>query len=227
MSRLINLMPESYRLRLGDHRLRGRYGMLYVGVLSIAFVLGLTGHAGIRDRERRVAALDEEAARLADIVERTKSINLEADKAQNEIAESQRLELTAPVTGVLATISSLMPEHAQLSELRLWVYEQAELPAGARRAHVLTVDDDKARNPFANLDRTLKGEMTGIAMSGVEVSGFFDRLYQHPLFARVQTDFSRIKVVKDVEVHEFRISFDVDLDVRYDNIALAGEDERP
>lgn len=199
---------------MGDHRVRGRYFIACAALVTAIAGTTLTLRGRNLDLNRRANDLNAEVAQLEALRTRLQQIDAESSVIRTKLAEYQRLALPIDATTVVATVGELMPDATVLTEFKLWVTEEAPAKSAIERIKANQKSQDEL-SALAELKRTLKAEMTGLAESGLDVGVFFDHLDKHPLFKKVSMDFSRVKTVNDRQVREFRISFEINLDARY------------
>lgn len=218
----IDLLPEAIRARSQAGIVAGRY----VAALLIAVVLlGLTAtHSRLMlDLARQRATVAEEQADLV-LAAEAKAHTLRA-KLENTTGFIDRYELIAmplDVSRVIATVVNRLPESASI--------DRVDLIAGARRAS--RSSRSRTSSPAEQMGpRLLNGELSGFAASDQDIAQIVANLESLSLFQQVSLDFSRTRMVRNVNAREFRISFFVDLDVIYEvedlpeNVATVWDDD--
>ncbi len=213
----IDLMPASIRARSQAGVVIGRY----VASLLLALVLLLvpaTHSRFLLDAAEKDRAAARECERLVQQAgRRITELRRELESRQHKKDRYEELALPLDVSRVVATLVNEMPESAALDRLDLRVAgRQAARRSGRARA----------REGGAAL-RLLEGEMGGFASSDREIADFVANLERLALCQQVTLDFTRTRTVNDRPAREFRISFRVDLDRRYEvEPRLYGADAR-
>ncbi len=211
MSQLIDLMPESCRVRLGRKAwVRGwvvRYSVTAVAIV----VLGVA--AEVREQARRVRA-----GALQKQVDFSVEQKKKADALQKEIAsytaaldQHNALALPLPVGVAIRTLGSCTPERVTLTSL-------AMLPKIVR---------DRAAKPGepASESRWLLLEIRGVAPSDADVASFLAALEDNHLFSRAAMDYTTQKQILGVDAREFGISCEIALerDFVFEPVAMVGD----
>lgn len=211
----INLMPMTYRARVGTHRLRRR---LLIGS-AVSFVLmtclWLNGTATLAQRQRLASGLETQIARLDGIRTRTSEMQAQAEELQSYVEEYERAALPVDVSSVIATVSSLMPASVVLDSLRTTVIEQVQAKSASETLQDRVKRSRGEETTRREVRRILEGELIGTAWKDSDFAHFLERLAEHPLFMTVQLDYDRSRDMEGVPYREFRVRFEIDLDVRY------------
>jgi hypothetical protein len=205
--RPIDLLPDAIRARSQAGVVAGRYvAALLIGVV----LLGLTAtHSRLmldlaRDRLRVaedqadiVLSAEAKAARLR------RSLN----DTRDYIRRYEQIALPLEISRVVATIINELPASATVDRI--------DLHAGTRQRNRNARGRGPVR-PDEPLPRVLKGELSGFAATDQEVAEIVANLEGVGLFGQVSLDFSRTRTVRERNAREFRISFQADLDLRYE-----------
>ncbi len=220
MNRQINLMPESYRERLGNSRLRQQhtnYGLIAAVIIG---VLVVHSRFGVGRMNALAKELTGKVAELEAVRAESLDLNRKADVLAKNLESYYRLALPIEITDVLGLISQEMPEGLYVTDFNMGVSQRSEsmsameeLRQRVNRSKSRKVDDRRQV-------RYLSIDLTGLGMDGVKVADFIGRLESQPAFGRVQLDFDRTKSVGGLTVREFRVRFEIDLENRF----VAGAD---
>jgi hypothetical protein len=205
--RPIDLLPDAIRARSQAGMVAGRYvAALLIGVV----LLGLTAtHSRLmldlaRDRLRV-------AEEQADIVLSAEATAARLRRSLNDTCEYirryEQIALPLEVSRVIATIINELPASATIDRI--------DLQAGPRQRNRSTRGRGSVRTDEP-LPRVLKGELSGFAATDQDVAEMVANLEGIGLFGQVSLDFSRTRTVRERNAREFRISFQADLDIRYE-----------
>jgi Tfp pilus assembly protein PilN len=197
----INFLPPSYATAQG-HRLRRFRLVLLLALAAVgvgAWYLLVGRELGELDRcaRAKVQAQDAMQQRLTQIQTlRTRCESL------NHLVQTQR-SLAAPLTNtqVLATLGRLVPPRVTLTEVTMIS------PAPAV---------DGGHDPGS-----MRLTLMGLAPADAELATLVERLARHPLFDRVNLEFSKAMSVGEVQARQFLITCQVPLDRDYK--ALRGQ----
>ncbi len=212
----INLMPVSYQQRLGDHRVRRQFIWYTIAAAVVLTVITVHLQLGITDRSEFKNDLILQVKTLDSLREQATQKHASADTLLHTISQYHQTAVPIEMSRVIATVSALLPEKISIDLMRLWVMKK-KLPKSAMealkdkisasRGSALSSDDTK---------RVLMAEFTGIAVTDYELSTFLAKLESNSLFNLVQMDYTKSIEYGSQSVREFRISFEVDLGVRYE-----------
>ena len=109
---------------------------------------------------------------------------------------------------VLATLINELPSSAALDRITLYAGPRRR----SRTARVRTTTGGQQGPP----PRVLTGELMGFAAEDHEVTEIVNRLDKLGLFKQIGIDFSGTRSVRERSAREFRISFRVDLEAKYE-----------
>ena len=215
--RPIDLLPDSIRARSQAGVVAGRYvAALLIGVV----LLGLTAtHSRLmldlaRDRLR---VAEEQADIVLSAEARAARLRRSLNDTRDYIRRYEWIALPLEVSRVIATVINELPASATLDRI--------DLQAGARQRNRSTRSRGAVR-PDDPLPRVLKGELSGFAATDQDVAQIVANLEALGLFGQVSLDFSRTRTVREHNAREFRISFQADLDLRYEVEDLDGQHVR-
>ncbi|MFW5652445.1 MAG: PilN domain-containing protein [Planctomycetota bacterium] len=214
----IDLMPDEYRSRLGDHRVRRQaIGIFVIGMITIlSFWLNIRAETDRRQTE--LNELQTELATLRAEADEVRSTAAAASELQNQFNTYHRLALPVEMSEIVACMSSLLPDGIVINDLRINLMQQqvsrAAMEAGSGKPRAPSGGSSKDEK--TEIRRVLMGECSGLATSDVHVARFLGELDRHVLFERPQMDFSRTVERDDRRVREFRVTFEIHTTVIYD-----------
>ena len=204
--RPIDLLPESIRARSQAGITAGRY----VACLLIAVVLlGLTAtHSRLMlDLARQRLKVAEDQADIVLSAEAKARKLRDRLRARSEFVDRYELiALPVQVSRVVATVINLLPQSASIDRLDMYT----GVRRGTRSARGRTTPQD------GPLPRVLTGELSGFTATDEDVADIVANLESLGMFEQVNLDFSRSRMVRKHNAREFRISFQADLDARYE-----------
>lgn len=211
--RPIDLLPDSIRARSQAGVVAGRYvAALLIGVV----LLGLTAtHARLmldlaRDRLR---VAEEQADIVLSAEAKAAQLRRSLNDTRDYIRRYEWIALPLEVSRVTATVINELPASATIDRI--------DLQTGARQRN-RSARGRGAVGPDDPLPRVLKGELSGFAATDQDVAQIVANLEALGLFGQVSLDFSRTRTVRERNAREFRISFQADLNIRYEVEDLEG-----
>jgi Tfp pilus assembly protein PilN len=207
----IDLMPEWIRTRGQAHVVIVRYAASLVAALFMLFLPATHSRLLLRSAERdRVDAREcEWLVRQAEQRGAELAAQLEARRARKD--RYQQVALPLEISRVLATVVNEMPGSAALDRVDVRVSSR-QPPRGGRR-----------RPGGPGTGRRLLGELSGYARTDREIADFVASLEGLSLCEHVALDFTRSRTVADQPAREFRISFSVDLERKFEVLPRVGE----
>jgi len=208
----IDLLPDVIRARSQAGVVAGRY------VVSLIIAVVLIGLAATHSR----LMLDLSRQRLR-VAEEQADIVLSAEATATHLRETldatseyiRRYELIAmpiEVSRVVATLVNLLPASATLDRIDI----KAGTPNAGRSAR------GRGRQGKGPARRSLTGELSGFALTDLQVAELVARIEDIGFFDQVSLDFSRSRTVRGVRARGFRVSFRADLDVKFEVTDLQG-----
>ncbi len=215
MSRMINLMPSTYRDRLGTARIRQRYLGYGLAVAVLVAVLTIHSRYGVSKMLALANNLTARVSELEAVRAETLEVTRKADALAANLADYYRLALPIEVTEVLGLISQKMPEGLYVTEMNLGVSQRNESVSAMEELRQRVNQSKGRKNEERRVVRYLAVDLTGLGEDGVQVAGFIGQLESHPAFGRVQLDFDRTKTVAGADLREFRVRFEVNLENRF------------
>lgn len=203
----IDLLPALIRARSEAGLRTGRFitaAIAAIGVLIITATHSLFILSSAQEnlfvtssQAEEVFATEARAAELKSVLKRTNCY----------IDLYDRIALPVQVSSVMATVVNNLPDSVTL--------DQFDIDAGARtggrlpRAKGMELKDEPP-------PRVLSAEISGFAANDQEIAELVGRLDGTPPFRDVNLDFSRTRSVNGHDAREFRLSFKIDLDARYE-----------
>lgn len=202
----IDFLPEKIRLR--RNRKKRLVHQVYV-LLGCAALLGLWGYT----REIRVQKAQAELAELQDrSVEIQKQLSLreELERQQAKLMVVQQIEKDlgsrADVLDVLGELEAIMPESIALSTCLLETVEiRVEKKEKNTRSRRLQSASGKPAEP--ETIKRVRGMITGISPSDVDIANFIGQLSASPLFQEVNMGYARNVEFRGRQGREFQASF--------------------
>jgi hypothetical protein len=215
MTRSINLMPGSYRERLGNTRVRQRFLGLGLVAAIVIGVLAIHARSGMGRMRAMAQELTGRVAELEAVRGETREIDKRADDLAGKLSDYYRLALPIEVTDVLGLISRAIPDGLYVTNMNLSVSQRNESMSAMEELRQRVSRSKGRKSDDRRLVRYLSVDLTGLGEDGVQVAEFIGRLEAHSTFGRVQLDFDRTKVVTGATVREFRVRFEIDLENRF------------
>ncbi len=202
----IDLLPDAIRARSQAGIVAGRY---IVSLIIAVVLIGLAAtHSRLMlDLARQRLRVAEEQADIVLSAEAT-AINLREtlDATSEYIRRYELIAMPVEISRVVATLVNLLPESTTLDRIDI----KAGTPNAGRSAR------GRARKGAGPARRSLTGELSGFALSDLQVAELVARIEDIGLFDQVSLDFSRSRTVRGVQARGFRISVRADLDVKFD-----------
>ncbi|MEE8458626.1 MAG: PilN domain-containing protein [Phycisphaerales bacterium] len=202
----IDLLPDVIRARSQAGIVAGRY---VVSLLLAVVLLGLAAtHSRLMlDLSRQRLRVAEERADIVLSAEAT-ATNLRGtlDTMNEFIRDFELIAMPIEVSRVVATLVNLLPESATLDRIDI----RAGRPKAGRSARG---HGGKSDGPAP---RSLTGELSGFALTDLQVAQLVARIEDIGFFDKVSLDFSRSRTVRGLKARGFRISVHADLDARFE-----------
>ena len=202
----IDLLPDVIRARSQAGVVAGRY---IVSLIIAVVLLGLAAtHSRLMlDLARQRLRVAEEQADIVLSAEATATNLRETLDATSEyIRRYELIAMPVEISRVVATLVNLLPESTTLDRIDI----KAGTPNAGRSAR------GRARKGAGPARRSLTGELSGFALSDLQVAELVARIEDIGLFDQVSLDFSRSRTVRGVQARGFRISVRADLDVKFE-----------
>ncbi len=202
----IDLLPDAIRARSQAGIVAGRY---IVSLIIAVVLLGLAAtHSRLMlDLARQRLRVAEEQADIVLSAEATATHLRETlDATLEYIRRYELIAMPVEISRVVATLVNLLPESATLDRIDI----KAGTPNAGRSAR------GRARKGAGPARRSLTGELSGFALSDLEVAELVARIEDIGFFDQVSLDFSRSRTVRGVKARGFRISVRADLDVKFE-----------
>ena len=206
--RPINLLPDTYRAQSEAGVVAGRY------VVSLLIAVVLLGLAATHSRlmievaRQRLRGAEEQADIALSAETTAAQLRERLDHRRDFIRRYELIALPIKISRVVATLINVLPESATVDRIDL----AARSTQIARSARGRQPADDGA------IARTLKGEVSGFALTDQDVADLVTRIEDIGLFEQVSLDFSRSRSVRGKNARGFRISFRADLNTRFEVI---------
>lgn len=202
----VDLLPDSIRARSQAGIVAGRY------VVSLLVAVVLLGLAATHSRlmldlaRQRLRVAEEQADIVLSAEAKATQLRQMLDATSEFIRRYELIATPIEVSRVVATLVNVLPESATLDQIEL---KTGPLQSG-RSARGRTSNND------GPAPRWLTGEISGFAVTDMEVAELVGRINDIGLFDQVSLDFSRSRTVRGNMARGFRISFRADLDVRFE-----------
>jgi hypothetical protein len=223
----INLMPASVRARTQAGLRAGRFVAVAAGVLVT--LVTVATHSRLA-QVRAASALEQtrvEAEEVFAIDATVAELKMGLDRDLHRLGLYRALSFPLPITAVLATAINNLPPSVTLDQIDLTAAARGGGGAGGGTVAAATRRGERpiggpaaatAREPRTESRpaRTLVVEMVGFAATDEDIAELISRLEQTPPFQGVTLDFTRTRKVNQRDAREFRLSFRVDLNARYE-----------
>ena len=218
----LDLLPESIYQRSQAGLRTGRMLCILGIVVAAAVITATHSRLAVRSEHDRLAKASAQANEAFVIDARANELRQELAQIQQFTDLYEKISFPLNISAIVATVINQLPSSVTL--------DQIDLSAGVRqgRSTVRSKGTEAAGGKGgvaddASAPRTLTGELSGFAASGEHIAELVRSLESMPLFGDVSLDYSRTRVVRGVSAREFRLSFRVDLDARYEVVARAAD----
>ena len=202
----IDLLPDVIRARSQAGIVAGRY------VVSLLIAVVLVGLAATHSRlmldlaRQRLRVAEEQADIVLSAEATATNLRETFDTMSEHIRRYKLIAMPIEVSRVVATLVNLLPESATLDRIDI----KAGTPNAGRSAR------GRAPKGDGPARRSLTGELSGFALTDLQVAQLVARIEDIGFFDQVSLDFSRSRTVRGVKARGFRISVRADLDVNFD-----------
>ena len=202
----IDLLPDVIRARSQAGIVAGRY------VVSLLIAVVLVGLAATHSRlmldlaRQRLRAAEEQADIVLSAEATATNLRETLDAMSEHIRRYELIAMPIEVSRVVATLVNLLPESATLDRIDI----RAGTPNAGRSARGRAPKGDEPAR------RSLTGELSGFALTDLQVAQLVARIEDIGFFDQVSLDFSRSRTVRGVKARGFRISVRADLDVKFE-----------
>jgi hypothetical protein len=203
---MIDLLPDSIRSRSEAGMVIGRY--ITVGVLVVIALVALSTHAHFQSgrAERALEAAEAKSRQVLAVEAEAKRLHDKQNALATSIEQYDKVAPTLPMLDLQRLIVGVLPESVCLERMDIEVI--TETPTFDPR-----IDQKDVKRPPM---RVVRAEINGIAVSDAELSELVNNLEDIKPLSSVAIDFSKSRTVRQVPAREFRISFRIDLDRRFD-----------
>jgi hypothetical protein len=202
----IDLLPASIRARSQAGLRTGRFIVAATVLVMFAVVLSVHSLVTLATSQERLFQASVRAEQIFVTEAKILEIKAKLKRADEYMGLYDRIATPVPISAVMATVISHLPESVTL--------DQFDIDAGARAIskspRAKGVDTKEEIPP-----RILHGEVSGFAASDQQIAELVNSLAAVPLFRDVNLDFSRTRDVNKRDAREFRLSFKIDLDASY------------
>jgi len=206
-----SFLPDDYVEERLDLRANIMSGVLFVivmlGVVGAFFVTNQKWHA-IRNAQAEVAQKYEEAGRqiyeLTELEEQKKSMLSKAEMASSLVER-------VPRSILLAEVINRMPDQLSILEFNLTSEKVRQMPIDPKNANGKPTRGKTRSEVAKDLEQQpapkfrVKVQVTGVAITDLEVSQFIHALKNFELLEHVSLEYSEGKEIMDEEYREFRI----------------------
>lgn len=215
MTQAINLMPNNYRQKLGDHRVRRRFFIHTALVLILIIGIATQQKYVVSVRKGQEAQLLERVNLLRKAHEALADLDKKANEGIKTIAEYQHTALPIKISSIIGSASDLVPKEVSVDAMRIWVQETQVAKSAIAQMQERARVSRSGQKVKTETRRILMTELTGVAENDLGISVLLENLERHPLFQHIQLDYSKGAILNGTEVREFRVLFEVDLENRY------------
>lgn len=203
----IDLLPDAIRARSQAGIVAGRY---VVSLLVAVVLLGLAAthsHLMLDLARQRLRVAEEQADIVLSAEAKATQLRQTLDATSEFIRRYELIAAPVEITRVLATLVNTLPNSATLDRIDI----KAGAPQSGRSAR-----GRGARSKDGPLPRIMTGELSGFALTDLEVAELAARIDEIGLFDEVSLDFSRSRSVRGRKARGFRISFRADLNASFE-----------
>lgn len=215
MTRTIDLLPNSYRRRLGVQRLRAGY-------LKAAFALALINggmyiHArqGIGQRQAKANELAAKVAELDEIRAQTKTRTQVATDLQSRLNDYNSLAIPVQPSDVVQLVSQSLVANLVLTDLQMHVIQRRRTTSAMEKLRQQTNRTKRGKNEPVEVDRILNVEVSGLGQQAVHVAQLIGNLESNPAFQSVQLEYDRVRVIDEIPYREFCVRLELDLEAQF------------
>lgn len=209
---IVNLLPQPIVERSLAGLRTGRLILVTVMSLLVLMAAITTTRLELRRGRHELAATKTRADHVLEIERKAELLRTRRAALHRALSEYHQVSFPVNMSEVLGTVINALPPSATLDRI--------DMHAGARRVTMSPRSrgrDDAADRGVA--PRQLMCEISGFAASDEHIAELVDRLAGRAPFQSVGLDFSRTRTVRNRPAREFRISFRIDLDRRYERQA--------
>lgn len=211
----VDLMPDEIRARSQAGLRMGQFTIFAIASMTAIIAVATHSKIALSTAQERLFETAGAAEQVFATEARAAELRHELESLHTYTRMYERLSFPLEVGDVLATIVNMLPESVTLDEI--------DLDAGVRMightARSRAMDKDGDAPP-----RILTGEISGFAANDQEIAELVSALETTPPFQQVSLDFSRGRRVNDRDAREFRLSFRIDLDNKYQVTTLPHRD---
>jgi hypothetical protein len=213
--RSIDLLPEPLRARSQAGLRAGRYAAVCVAVIALLIVLLTHSRLLLHRTKGRLVETEARANLVLACEAQVRELESALRTMNNTMQTYHRVAVPLEISRVLATVVNELPATATLDRLDLLV-QSKPVAVGARSSGA--PGGKKGSDPISPpaVSRVLVGEMQGFAATDREIAELVGRLEQIPPFESVTLDYTRSRQINQQSAREFRLSFKINLDARYD-----------
>lgn len=214
----LDLLPDSIRARSEAGARMGRYITAFV--ITVLVVVALTTHArlSLQGARAQLRTAEADADRVLTQEQKIETLQTQLTDLRGELELYSRVALPLPISRVVATIVNELPDSVALDRI--------DLDAQTRRSGQ-GPRTRSAEQTDQQLPRILVGELGGFAASDQDITELVKRLEGTAPFRDVNLDYSRSRLVRTQSAREFRVSFRIDLDARYELSDAGGDGTDP
>lgn len=205
---MIDLMPAAIRARnqAGLRASRVIAASALAGVITI--VLATHSRVRLTGATQQLAAVKSQAEAVFALETKARELSALLEQSRTYIERYEQVAYPVEVGAVLATVVNALPASVTL--------EQIDVDAGTRTPGRSPRARTSAEKKVEISPRIMTCEISGFASSDEHITELVGRLESTPPFRSVNLDFTRTRKVNDLDAREFRLSFKIDLNQRYD-----------
>ncbi len=202
----VDLLPDSIRLCNQAGMRMGRWLMLMIGTSLLVVALVTHSRIQLQSSHEALVVAESQANQALAVEQRAQDLRSILQAGRDEIEHYQTLAFPLEISTVLSTLINRLPESVSLDRI--------DFDAGSR-CRTRSIRSKGEVDSDETIPRVLTGEIAGFAASDLQIAELVAALESTPPFRDVSMDFSRTRAVRSKLAREFRLSFHIDLDVRY------------
>lgn len=198
MTQIVDLMPESCRVRLGRRAWVRGWIVRYVVAATVLGVAIVGTEIREQTKQARVASLQEQVDFSVEQKKKADELQAQIVSYDRALDQHDALALPLPVGVALRTLASCTPESVTFTSLIM-------LPKTVRERGV------KPGEPGTE-NRWMLFELRGVAPSDTDLAQFLAQLEANTVFSRATIDYTTQKDIHGVDAREFGITCEIALE---------------
>lgn len=216
---MIDLLPDAIRTRSEAGMVIGRY--ITVGVIVVIALVALSTHAhfALERAEKAYEAAEAKSLLVLAVEAEAKRLHEQQARLDNTLEQYAKIAPPLKMTDLQTLIVNQLPESATLERLDVDIVQETS-----------TFDPrikETAKNKEKTTTRIARAELTGFALTDADVSELVNRLEAIDALTSVSVNFSKSRTVRELSAREFRVSFRIALDKKFEIVRADKPESQP